>query len=68
MPGRLAGKIAIITGASRGLGQYCALGYAREGATVVIAARTEEVKDERRPARSTRQRVWWKKPAPKPSP
>lgn len=43
--GRLAGKVAIITGASRGLGQYCALGYAREGAKVVVAARTESEKD-----------------------
>ena len=43
--GRLAGKVAIITGASRGLGQYCAVGYAQEGAKVVVAARTEEVKD-----------------------
>jgi citronellol/citronellal dehydrogenase len=41
MAGRLAGKVAVITGASRGLGQYCAVGYAREGATVVVAARTE---------------------------
>jgi NAD(P)-dependent dehydrogenase (short-subunit alcohol dehydrogenase family) len=32
------GKVAIITGASRGLGQFCALGYGREGATVVVAA------------------------------
>jgi NAD(P)-dependent dehydrogenase (short-subunit alcohol dehydrogenase family) len=42
MAGRLQGKVAIITGASRGLGQYCAVGYAREGAKVVIAARTEQ--------------------------
>jgi citronellol/citronellal dehydrogenase len=41
MAGRLDGKVAVITGASRGLGQYCAVGFAREGATVVIAARTE---------------------------
>jgi citronellol/citronellal dehydrogenase len=41
MAGRLAGKIAVITGASRGLGRYCALGYAAEGAKVVVAARTE---------------------------
>lgn len=47
--GRLAGKVAIITGASRGLGQYCAVGYAQEGAKVAIAARTEEVKDARLP-------------------
>ena len=49
MPGRLAGKVAIITGASRGLGQYCAEGYAREGAKVVVAARTEVEKDPRLP-------------------
>ncbi len=49
MAGRLQGKIAIITGASRGLGQYCAVGYGREGATVVVAARTETVKDPRLP-------------------
>lgn len=41
MAGRLEGKIALITGASRGLGQYCALGYAAEGATVVVAARAD---------------------------
>jgi citronellol/citronellal dehydrogenase len=49
MAGRLAGKVAIITGASRGLGEYCAVGYAREGARVVIAARTTEEKDPRLP-------------------
>ena len=43
--GRLDGKVAIITGASRGLGQHCAVGYGREGATVVVAARTEQEKD-----------------------
>jgi NAD(P)-dependent dehydrogenase (short-subunit alcohol dehydrogenase family) len=40
MAGRLAGKIAVITGASRGLGQHCARGFAAEGATVVAAARS----------------------------
>ena len=49
MAGRLAGKVAIITGASRGLGEYCAVGYAREGAKVVIAARTETETDPRLP-------------------
>ena len=49
MPGRLDGKIAIITGASRGLGQYCAVQYAKEGAKVVVAARTEEERDPRLP-------------------
>lgn len=49
MDGRLAGKVAIITGASRGLGQYCAIAYGREGATVVVAARTEAERDPRLP-------------------
>ncbi len=49
MAGRLDGVVAIITGASRGLGEYCAVGYAREGAKVAIAARTEVEKDERLP-------------------
>jgi NAD(P)-dependent dehydrogenase (short-subunit alcohol dehydrogenase family) len=49
MAERLKGKVAIITGASRGLGQYCAEGYGREGAIVVIAARTEQESDPRLP-------------------
>jgi citronellol/citronellal dehydrogenase len=49
MAGRLTGKVAVITGASRGLGQYCAEGYGREGATVVVAARTENEGDSRLP-------------------
>jgi NAD(P)-dependent dehydrogenase (short-subunit alcohol dehydrogenase family) len=49
MTGRLDGKVAVITGASRGLGQYCAVGYAGEGARVVVAARTTEETDVRLP-------------------
>ena len=37
---RLKGRIALITGASRGLGAAAALAYAREGAHVVLVART----------------------------
>jgi NAD(P)-dependent dehydrogenase (short-subunit alcohol dehydrogenase family) len=49
MAGRLDGKVAIITGASRGLGEYCALGFAQEGAKVAVAARTVEEQDPRLP-------------------
>src|SRR6478736_8945672 len=47
---RLKGRIALITGASRGLGAAAALAYAREGAHCVLVARTvgglEEVDDQ----------------------
>ncbi|MCP4647158.1 MAG: SDR family NAD(P)-dependent oxidoreductase, partial [bacterium] len=42
-------KVCIITGASRGIGKAIAEGFAREGADVVVAARTVEQKDERLP-------------------
>ncbi len=40
MTGRLQGKIALITGASHGIGAAVAAQYAREGATLVLAGRT----------------------------
>ena len=42
MPGRLEDKIAVVTGASRGIGRATALALAREGAHVVITARVED--------------------------
>src|SRR5690348_5073279 len=38
----LDGKVAVVTGASRGIGKGLALGLAAEGARVVCAARTVE--------------------------
>ena len=41
LSGRLAGKVAIVTGASRGIGAATARLFAREGAAVVLAARSK---------------------------
>jgi NAD(P)-dependent dehydrogenase (short-subunit alcohol dehydrogenase family) len=47
---RLAGRLALITGATRGIGRAVALAYAREGAHLILVGRTagalEEVDDE----------------------
>jgi 3-oxoacyl-[acyl-carrier protein] reductase len=42
MSGILAGKAAVITGGGRGIGRAVAMGFAREGAMVCVAARSAD--------------------------
>jgi NAD(P)-dependent dehydrogenase (short-subunit alcohol dehydrogenase family) len=49
MAGKLAGKVAFITGASRGIGRNIALELAGQGASIVVAARTEDQSQSRLP-------------------
>ena len=52
MSGKLAGKVALITGASRGLGKAMALALAGEGASIALAARDEAL------LQKTAEQVW----------
>ncbi len=43
---KLEGRIALVTGASQGIGHACALALAREGATIAAAARNQQKLEE----------------------
>ena len=46
---KLEARVAIVTGASRGVGEYMAREFAKEGCSIVVAARTEAQQDPRLP-------------------
>jgi hypothetical protein len=49
MNGSLSGKVAIVTGASRGIGREVALTFARNGARAVVVAAKSVEEDKRIP-------------------
>ena len=40
---RLQGKVTIVTGSTKGIGRAIAIGYAKEGATVIVCGRSEDL-------------------------
>jgi len=43
---KFEGRVALVTGASQGIGHACSLALAREGATIAVAARNQQKLDE----------------------
>ena len=57
MSKKLEGKVALVTGASRGLGYATAVHLAREGAHVIATARTKGGLEELRGIRATTEKL-----------
>ena len=54
----MANKVALITGASRGIGKQLAIDFADAGYDIVAVARSTAESPTKLPARSTRRRSW----------
>ncbi len=60
----LNGRVALVTGGSRGLGKAMARGFAEAGANIVISSRNEEELRRRRPRFKTAPVCRWRISSP----